>query len=69
MSRWFVETRINWILENIRIFGTMRREYIIVKFEISLPQASMDIQEALKRDSRIVYNKSTKQYEYNQLPF
>ena len=66
MSNWFTETRINWILENIRIFGTMRREYICEKFGISIPQASIDIKEAINRDDKIIYNKSTKQYEYEK---
>lgn len=64
MSDWFVEHRLAWIKESVEIFGQMNRENIIAKFGVSLPQASIDIQEVLKRyPDLMTYNKSTKRYE------
>ena len=65
-ERWFLEYRLAWIKESVEIFGQINRENIIRKFGLSIPQASLDIQEAIKRwPDLMTYNKSTKRYERN----
>lgn len=64
MSTWFVEQRIQWIDECIRIFGFINRHHLQDKFDISTPQASLDFREYMRRfPDKIKYNTSTKQYE------
>jgi hypothetical protein len=64
MSDWFIEYRLAWIKEMVEIFGSIRREHLIRKFGISMPQSSKDIQEVLERWPDLMkYNTSTKQYE------
>ena len=65
-ERWFIEHRLAWIKESVEIFGQINRENIIRKFGLSIPQASLDIQEAIKRwPDLMTYNRSTKRYERN----
>lgn len=65
-ERWFVEFRLAWIKESVEIFGQINRENIMRKFAMSLPQASSDIAEAIRRwPDLMTYNRSTKRYERN----
>lgn len=65
-DRWFLEYRLAWIKESVEIFGQINRENIIRKFGLSIPQASLDIQETIKRwPDLMTYNRSTKRYERN----
>lgn len=65
MSDWFKNARLMWIRESVEIFGFINREHIEKKFGVSTPQASVDIQEAMRRYPDVmVYNKSTKRYEH-----
>ena len=41
---WFNEQRQLWILEMLRVYGFINREHLMVKFGISTPQASKDLQ-------------------------
>ncbi len=61
---WFAQQRQDWIKETLRVFGFINREHLMRKFEISRPQASMDLNR-FKRDTPNVmnYNESTKRYE------
>ena len=61
---WFVRKRQEWIAETIRIFGFINREHIQLKFGVSTPQASYDLQKfQADNPGSIVYNTSTKRYE------
>lgn len=66
-ERWYLEYRLAWIKESVQIFGHINREHVVRKFGISKPQASMDLQETLKRWPELMsYNASTKRYEYTK---
>ena len=61
---WFCEQRQQWIAETVSIFGFINREHIVKKFGISVPQASLDLQEFQRRfPDRVRYNKCAKRYE------
>lgn len=62
--RWFQAYRIDWIAETLRVFGYINRERLMKKFEISEPQASMDLNLFQReRPHRMTYNKASKRYE------
>lgn len=64
MSRWFAEQRIEWIAEMVRIYGFINREHIQKKFDVSTPQASIDLREAMKQHPNLIeYNASARRYE------
>lgn len=61
---WYVRHRQDWIAETIRVFGFINRQHLEIKFGISTPQASVDLQRFQSENPRAVeYNKSTKRYE------
>lgn len=63
-SNWFTEHRIAWIKESVEIFGTVRREHIMKKFDISIAQASLDLREVRRRwPNLIAYDASEKIYK------
>jgi hypothetical protein len=63
-DRWFFKQRQAWIAEIVHIFGFINREHIQRKFEISTPQASVDIQHFIDANPDVLaYNKSAKRYE------
>lgn len=63
-DRWFFKHRQEWIAETVRIFGFINREHIEKKFQISTPQASVDIQHFIDANPGVItYNKSSKRYE------
>lgn len=41
--RWFERYRQEWIAETIRVFGFINRKHLMLKFGISMPQASNDL--------------------------
>lgn len=64
MSTWFTRHRIDWIAEMIGIYGFINREHVQRKFGVSTPQASLDLNTAMReRPGLMAYNKSTKRYE------
>jgi hypothetical protein len=64
VSNWFAETRIDWIVESVDIFGFINRDHVKRKFWVSTPQASSDIAIVMERHPDLmVYNASTKRYE------
>ena len=64
MSTWFQQHRVEWIAESVVIFGFINREHITKKFGVSIPQASLDINLAIKTyPGLLTYNGSTKRYE------
>ena len=63
MSSWFKEQRLEWIHESVRIFGFINRQHIEKKFDVSTPQASIDIRDAMKRWPNLMhYDTSAKRY-------
>ncbi len=63
MSAYFKQLRLDWIDETLHIFGFINREHLVRKFGVSVPQASLDMQEARCRNALITYNPSLKRYE------
>lgn len=64
MSRWFNNQRAAFIWEMLHIYGFINREHLMRKFGISRPQASKDLQYALRHSSgSMVYNVNKKRYE------
>lgn len=61
---YFRELRIGWIIETIRIFGFINRVHVERKFGVSTPQASKDLQDALRREPKMTYDKAAKRYVY-----
>lgn len=65
---WFLERRLEWIAETLRVFGYINREHLEKKFDISTPQASVDLREFKRRNPGVVsYNVSTKRYVLQRL--
>lgn len=63
MSRWFKDRRQEFIAATLRQFGQIRRADIIREFDVSTPQASLDIADFLASKPRHVrYDVSTKCY-------
>lgn len=63
-DRWFFQQRQQWIAQMVRIYGYINREHLEKKFEISTPQASIDLQYFQKNNPGVLeYNASTKRYE------
>lgn len=48
MSRWFIDHRQQFIADTLRVFGQINRSTLMDRFDISLQQASADIQLFLK---------------------
>lgn len=60
---WFADQRQQWIAETVRIFGFIQREHICRKFGVSVPQASLDLQQfQTKHPKAIRYDTSAKRY-------
>lgn len=60
---WATDFRHDWIRESVLIFGAINREHIVVKFRVSIPQASTDLRETQKKWSLLMtYDKSAKRY-------
>ena len=60
---WFTAHRQEWIAETLRVFGFINREHLVRKFGISVPQASMDLQEYQRNNpAAMSYDKTKKRY-------
>lgn len=63
MSRWFKDRRQEFIAATLRQFGQVRRQDIMREFDVSLPQASTDIQAFLAASpAHARYDVSAKAY-------
>lgn len=63
MSRWFQDRRQEFIAATLKQFGQVNRAMIIREFDVSLPQASKDIQDFLAANPAYVkYDVSAKTY-------
>ena len=49
MTDWFLDQRMAWIAESLKIFGFINRAHIIQKFGISTAQAALDMREFNRR--------------------
>lgn len=62
-SNWFLEQRMAWIAETVRIFGFINRVHIEKKFNVSTPQASNDLKEFQRRNPECIeYDTRGKKY-------
>jgi hypothetical protein len=62
-DRWFAKFRMDWITEMLQIYGFINRHHLMRKFDISMPQASMDIRAYIKaHPDAMIYDLSQKQY-------
>jgi hypothetical protein len=60
---WFTRTRLDWIDEMLRIYGFLRRDHLVRKFGISVPQASKDLAAFLRlHPDRMTYDLHLKCY-------
>lgn len=60
---WFANHRQEWIAETLQVFGFINRQHLMRKFGVSIPQASADLNEFLRRNpGAMVYDKSRKCY-------
>jgi len=41
--KWFKQHRMEWVAECLRVYGFINRKHIMVKFGLSMPQASKDL--------------------------
>jgi len=63
MSRWFKDRRQEFIAATLRQFGQIRRADIIREFDVSVPQASLDIADFLAtKPAHVRYDVSAKCY-------
>jgi hypothetical protein len=54
---------MEWIAETIRVFGYINREHLMLKFGISQPQASLDLQRYQRaHPGTVKYDLSAKRY-------
>jgi hypothetical protein len=64
MSNWFQTKRLEFIRESLCVYGFIRRDHLMRKFGISMPQASKDLRIYVKAyPDSVSYNLSTKRYE------
>lgn len=63
MSRWFKDRRQEFIAATLRQFGQIRRADLMREFDISTPQASVDIADFLASEPpNVKYDVSLKAY-------
>lgn len=61
--RWFEQQRQAWIAEMLHVYGFINREHLQLKFGISVPQASRDLQTfARTNPGAMKYDLSGKSY-------
>lgn len=61
---WFQDYRLRWIAETLRVFGFINRQHLMRKFDISKPQASLDLAAFIRaHPEALVYRPSRKRYE------
>ena len=60
---WFVDRRMEWIAETLRVFGYINRCHIERKFGVSTPQASYDLRLFQEQNpDAMTYDRITKRY-------
>lgn len=69
MSQWFKDRRQEFIAATLRQFGQIRRADLVREFDISVPQASLDIAAFMAAKPLFVtYDVSAKTYVLNDPP-
>lgn len=69
MSQWFKDRRQEFIAATLRQFGQIRRADIMREFDVSLPQASLDIASFMASDPpHVRYDVSAKTYVLEEEP-
>jgi DeoR/GlpR family transcriptional regulator of sugar metabolism len=64
--RWFEEQRLKWIGDRLASHGHINRSDLMEQFQISMAQASKDLNAFLReRPNLMVYNRTTRRYEFN----
>lgn len=67
--RYFERERLAWIEETLRVFGFINRAHLMIKFDISMPQASKDLQTFQKLNpGALHYDTSSKFYRRQRKP-
>lgn len=67
MSKWFIDHRQAYIAAMLRKFGQVNRHQLVEKFDISMPQASADIQRFTKENPDVlIYDGNAKAYVVNE---
>ena len=62
-QRWFKQHRLEWIAEMLRVYGFVNRKHIMVKFGLSMPQASIDLRDFQKLYPKVAeYDLSSKTF-------
>lgn len=60
---WCEQQRMDWIAESLRVYGFINRKHLMLKFGISQPQASKDLQIFLRdHPGAMRYDLTLKQY-------
>lgn len=67
MSRWFTTHRQEFIRDQLKTFGQIRRDDICKKFQVSTPQASADIRLFIEEHpNALYYDGKAKMYVLDQ---
>ena len=62
-QRRFKQHRLEWIAEMLRVYGFVNRKHIMVKFGLSMPQASIDLRDFQKLYPKVAeYDLSAKAF-------
>jgi hypothetical protein len=65
---WFKQQRLNWIGEMLIVYGFINRKHIQRKFDVSSPQAALDLRDYMANHSHFVrYNLSARRYENTKM--
>jgi len=63
VSRWFINYRQQWIAQHLATQKRINRQNLMLMFDISMPQASQDIQLYIQNHpGAVVYDYSAKTY-------
>lgn len=61
--RWFETYRLNWIKEQLDVYGFINRIHLMRKFDVSIAQAALDFQSFQQQfPDYMRYDRSLKRY-------
>lgn len=67
VSRWFIKHRLQFIADNLRVYGQITRAVLVDRFDISLQQASADISLFVKEHpDAMIHDGRAKTYVVNE---
>lgn len=61
------ENRVMWVITTIRAYGYMEPAHVAKRFGMPERVGDLIIQEAMKAQPRITWNKASRRYEYEEL--